>query len=146
MNIRKHFALVVGISLPILMVAFVAASIYIPRALNHPKADFVYSVTDRTAYPPASQNTKYYLHHVQANRSDPVSESDFHRMALNPSAQSPEGYTVQSGDTAGTFTFFGSYPAYGAYYLIGHGASFKLNLSYPSNNYNYEFKFLGWVK
>jgi hypothetical protein len=146
MNIRKNFTLVIGIALPILMVIFVAASIYIPRLLNHPKINFVYSVTDRYAYPPSPQGIKYYLYDVQSHRSESLSESTFHTFAFNPSTQSPDGYIVQSGDATGAYSFFGSFTSFGTYYLVGHGASFKLNLSIPDNNYNYEYKFIGWVK
>lgn len=41
--IKKHITLVVGISIPILMILFVAASIYLPGLFIQPKFNFLYA-------------------------------------------------------------------------------------------------------
>ncbi len=46
MKLAKNAPLIIGLAIPVLMVAFIAASIYIPRLAAKPKVDFLYTWTD----------------------------------------------------------------------------------------------------
>jgi hypothetical protein len=150
MNIRKHLTLIIGLTLPVLMIIAVAAGIFVPRLLNHPKTNFVYaSQSIQDVLTPADKggpvtppSTKYYLHDVQKNASGEISEKDYKKMSLDTVATSPDGFKVETGSSD---SFFGG-GNYRQQYLVGHGASYKLNLKVDQNDYSRDFKFLGWVK
>jgi len=152
MNLRKHLTLIIGLTLPVLMIIVIAAGIFVPRMLNHPKTNFVYaSQSIQDVLTPAEKggptpittpSTKYYLHDVRKDADKEISEKDYKKMSLDTAATSPDGFKVETGSSD---SFFGG-GNYRQQYLVGHGASYKLNLKFDPNDYSRDFKFLGWVK
>jgi uncharacterized protein YxeA len=49
-NMKKNLPLIIGLAIPILMVAFIALSIYIPNSLAHPTYNFLYVVRNPNQY------------------------------------------------------------------------------------------------
>lgn len=47
---KQNIPLVVGITLPLVLVVLVAIAVYLPRTFADPQYDFVYVVNDRTLY------------------------------------------------------------------------------------------------
>ena len=153
MNIRKNLTLWLGITIPILMVVAVAASVYVPRLWASPKVDFVYSMMSYSSTYKTTADGKmteknlttvYYLHNTAKNTNREIKKVELDKLSLNKSAVSPDGFRVTGNETSNAL--FGD-SEYGVHYLKGHGAGYKLNLASPtSDRYGYEFKFVGWVK
>jgi len=133
------------------MIAVVAASIFVPRLFNQPKTDFVYSIDNTQVYAAPAANGAvqnvvtrvYYLQDVKKNVSRELSEAAFKKMSLDTNNASPDGFKVEAGGSGDSFFGSGSYRQE---FLVGHGASYKLNIKLDQNDYSHEFKFLGWVK
>ena len=148
MNFRKHLSLIVGLALPVLMILAVAASIYVPRWFAQPATNFVYSVQNIMPSYTAdgrfidSQPPKYYLHDVKKNANSELTAAVYGKMKLDTASESADGWTVTAGDNG---SIFGGGTGR-TYYLVDHGASYKLNLKYDPNDYNLELKFQGWVE
>lgn len=171
--IKKNVTLVLGIAIPILMILFVAASIYLPRLFIQPHFNFLYvSVDDKHCNNPlqyAVQNnklvqvkvalpkscyysgqdpSKLYLYDVAKNESREISFANAQNLNLDPTEKSPEGFQVVYGNrNEGFFSiFFGPSTDYSTLYLTGHNVSKKLNLQLNGPSYYDNFRFLGWVK
>lgn len=167
---KEHLPLIIGISLPILMILFVLGSVYVPGWLSQPQTDFIYSVGDgyNSGYKKYTvQNGKIILEPIPAT-SDPYqkemyentsariyyydTEKDSSRLlsfeeaqafTLNTETRSPDGYEVTTGNSNGDFGFIFGGGGRG-WYLKGHGVSRKINTG--SNDYYYgNLYFLGWV-
>lgn len=173
--LKKNITLVLGLALPVLMIIFVAGSIYLPTLFaKAPQYDFVYesgdnsysgyqkytiesdgtiltndamSPIDKTVPQPAGlMGPKLYLYDVAGNVSRELSPTEIGTIHLNTNMQSPDGFTVINGSNGGGFPFGSNYD-YNSHYLSGHNISIKLNTSVPADNYySYSFRFLGWVK
>lgn len=169
---KKHFPLIAGIAIPVLLILFVAGSIYLPGLFVKPKYDFLYmsgvvygqpyfvtngqlNKTNATStyapvYPqgyPQGQ-PQLYVYGVAQNQSKAISFADAQALSLDPNVQSPDGFLVVSGNYSNdSFPFYyGSNYDYNAHYLTGHNVSRKLNLQLQSDNYyGNNFTFLGWI-
>lgn len=164
MEIRKNLSLILGISIPIVMILLVAASIYIPALFIKPTYDFLYSAGEGyynigyyvvqngllTKQPQSAYGTgatsivpKFYIHDVQKNESREISFEETQSLKLDSSPKSPDGFEVSYGGSGDAFPFFFSSGSY-THYLKGHNARKKLNLQLSETGY-YQFRFLGWV-
>lgn len=169
---KKNITLIVGISIPVLMIMLIAGSIYLPGIFIKPKVNFLYAYGDdyygrekysiqngklvkreNNQYEPPSYyqppgESKLYFYDVTKNESWEISFEDAQNLNLDNSAKSSDGFEVISrsgGD--GFFPFFGgSSSDYNARYLKGHNVSKKLNLQRKGGSYYYDFRFLGWIK
>ena len=175
---KKNLPLIAGIAIPIALILFVTGSIYIPGIFIHPRYNFLYAsggfygrpyqvidghlaiATDTATqaagtpaapmpgYPPGGQQT-FFVYDVATNQSHEISPADAVQLTLDANEQSPDGFTVVSGNSgSGFFPFFsGSTGDYNARYLEGHNMSRKLNLSATTGNYPYpySFRFIGWI-
>lgn len=167
---KKNAPLIIGFSMPILMILFVAASIYLPGIFQHPSFNFLYSTggdyydnqtfsvsngrliinPQPTIYPtnrlyiyPSQQ---IYIYTVSSNESKPVSLQDAENLNLNPNVESPDGYKLENGNQSdGFFPFFWYDRNYNAQYLVGHNFSRKLNVISTSSTYYNSIHFLGWI-
>lgn len=167
----KSYPLIIGLLVPVLMVFFIAASIFVPRLFApHAQYDFIYSETN--GYNPESeyfvrdgriqfrvikglvQNQSHYApvrlyrHYVKENKSVGISMEEAGRLTLSDDRQSPDGFEVTPGVRGESFLFFySSYPDYSEMYLKGHGVGQKLNLAKKERTYySYsDFHFIGWV-
>jgi len=166
---RKHnIPLIVGLSIPVLMILFVAGSIYLPGVFVHPKTNFLYSyssgynynyqiyaisngklIINSNKYPDnilPKTDIKLYIYDVVKNESKEISFYDAQQLSLDSSIKSKDGFEITYGKRGnGIFPFFYfSDIDYNSRYITGHNVSKKLNLQL-NGNYYYSFQFLGWI-
>lgn len=171
METKKNISLILGISIPILMILFVAGSIYLPGIFIRPKFNFLYVTGDdyycglrysvqsgklvkndikkpenQECYPPRGE-VKLFIHDVLKNESKEVSFEEAQLLSLDSNIKSPDGFEVEYGSSDGGIFpfFFGSSIDYNSLYLKGHNVSKKLNIQ-TGGSYYYNFRFLGWIK
>jgi hypothetical protein len=174
MSIKKNLPLIAGITIPILLILFVAGSIYLPGLFVKPKYNFLYmtgpsygqpylvangkleqntatsSVIGPTAFPPnyaPTQNLpRLFVYDVRKNQSESISFADAQKLSLDTNPQSSDGFSIVSGGNDGGSFLFGGAPSDSYYtkYLTGHNISRKLNLP-NQENYYANFTFLGWI-
>lgn len=174
--IKKNITLVIGISIPILMILFVAGSIYLPGLFIKPHFNFLYASGDDSYYyykngyqysvqndklikneikqlenqnyNPPRVESKLYLYDVVKNESKEISFADAQNLTLNSSTKSPDDFEVVYGSRGdGFFPFFlGGETDYNARYLKGHNVNKKLNLQLNGGSYYNNFRFIGWIK
>lgn len=172
MQPKRNISLIIGIAIPLIMIALVAASIYLPQLFAPPpKFNFLY-VTDDDYYQGrqyAVENgrltrreikypehytpgvSRLFVHDVSANQSKEVSFEEAQKLQLDAAIKAPDGYEVAYGNRDyGVFPlFFSGGGDYDAMYLKGHNASRKLNLQLPSDGryyYRDRARFLGWLR
>ena len=172
--IKKNITFILGISIPVAMILFVSASIYIPGLLIKPKFNFLYSIDNNSYYDDSHQyaissgkiirkeldlskrrnsfapneDPKLFIHDVAKNESLEISFAEALRLDLDPNIKSPDGFEITNGGRGGGFFPFFYSPGtdYNAKYLKGRSLGKKLNLQIgPQQNY-YSFYFLGWIK
>jgi hypothetical protein len=167
----KDIALIVGLAIPLLMIVFVAAAIYLPRvfsSVDPPQHDFLYLVgspygderylvvngrltvqeVDPPDYTPpgADWPRKLYLHHVAANTSEPISFEAAAKLTLDSSPRSPDGFEIVYGRRSEFFFPILSTTDYQTRYLQQDGWSRKLDLEVGLDaGYASMFNFLGWI-
>lgn len=171
---KKNISLLIGLAIPILMILFVAGSIYLPGLFIKPTFDFLYVTgegynydkkywidqsTLKTVettpqepldYPyPPSKVSKLFLYDVDKNESREISFESAKSFTIDANAVSKDGFEiVRGGYDDGIFPlFFGGSSDYNARYLKGHGVSKKLNIPGMKayDYYDYNFRFLGWI-
>lgn len=172
MSIKKNISLIVGIAIPIVMILFVAGSIYLPGLFSHPQYDFLYETGSgdyyygrgqysvqtarlvKNEFPPSNDpyrqppaDAKLFVYDVRENKSTEVSFEAAQQLMLDSSPKSPDSFEVVSGSRDGDFFPFMFYNErdYNARYLKGHAASKKLDLQLSGSYYD-NFHFLGWIK
>jgi len=171
--IKKNITLVLGISIPILMILFVAGSIYLPGLFIKPHFNFLYVSGDDYYYnqqqysvqngklvkseikQPENQNynpprgeSKLYVYDVAKNESKEISFLETQNLNLDSSVKSPDDFEVVYGSRGDGFFpfFFWSERDYNTRYLSGHNVSKKLNLQLNGSSYYNNFRFIGWIK
>lgn len=172
MKFVKNAPLIIGISIPFLMIAFVSAAIYLPGYFAEPPSfDFIYvtgddyypcaweyrvinNKLDRTtrAIPPADKSPAvqeclpiFYRHNVQENKSTQLTYEQASLLALDERNISQDGYEVVRGSGGNGFPFFFDNGNYDTVYLRGNHWSTKMNITSSNQPYYYNFRFLGWI-
>lgn len=174
MKTTKNIPLIIGVTLPVFMIIFTAAAIYIPGYFaKPPTVDFVYVTGDeyydcewdyrvingrltRIARPESVISKRnqtmpvcdpvFYVHDVSADKSKSMTFAEASGLQLDPGSMSPDGYEVVRGSGGEDFPFFFDGNNYDEVYLRGHSWSKKMNITYVSQQYyHYNFSFLGWV-
>jgi len=165
MNIKNNLPLIFGISIPLLMIIFVALSIYLPQIFVKPQYDFLYLSGDNDCYVQqkyirvytvenseliynqecSSAEPKIFFYSIENNESKEIVFEEAKRLDLNEQIQSPDGFEIVYGSKEGGFFpfFFYSGSDYSSRYIKGHNVSKKLNIQFIGYN---NFVFLGWVK
>jgi hypothetical protein len=170
--IKKNISLILGISIPVLMIIFVAASIYLPGLYTQPQTNFLY-VSDSPHSHINSERYRVYdgkiakhyvktteinmdfknqhtqqlfIHDVTENKSQEVSFEEAEKLNLDPSTESPDGFEVVYGNRNNGFFIFSPGRDYNSRYLAGHNMSTKLNLVSGNKAYYSEIEFIGWIK
>src|SRR5260221_11666168 len=109
---RRNAPLIIGFSIPILMILFVAISIYVPGIFLHPKFNFLYSadgsyyneqaytindghLTIDSQITPNPSNKPYpspplYVYNVMTNESEAISFQDAQNLNLDTNVDSPD--------------------------------------------------------
>lgn len=166
----RNPTLIIGLSIPVLMIAFIASAIYLPRwftTVPPPQIDFLYAVGDhhgavhylvrgarlvreerpsRDDEPPPEPHVQFFIHDVQANRSREITLEDALSLGLDGSALSEDGYRLERGRRGGWFPFDYHYD-YRRWFLVSGHYSEELALELDADGaYRYgSFRFLGWV-
>ncbi|HBG60584.1 MAG: hypothetical protein A2Y03_00740 [Omnitrophica WOR_2 bacterium GWF2_38_59] len=164
---KKNIPLIVSLSIPVLMIALVAISIYVPTIFVKPKMDFVYSIGRDYCYLQKysvqnskiveneikeakdpnychnnSREPKLYYYDVEKDSTKQITFEEASKYILDSSYSSEDGFSVVSGSGHSDLFFYNGSSYYKKY--IKKGAfSKKLNIG---ADYYYDFNFLGWVK
>ncbi|MFA5802542.1 MAG: hypothetical protein WC911_08725 [Thermoleophilia bacterium] len=168
MQIKKNISLILGISIPILMIVFVAAAIYLPGFFIHPQYNFLYSTSSdyyggqeftiengklvkgevkRPDGQKTTGETKLFIHDVISEQNREVSLEEARSLELDPYHKSLDGFEVVHEGSGDSFLPFGhSSGDYCSRYLSGHNMSRKLELQLSSSSSCGNFRFIGWVK
>jgi len=95
--------------------------------------------------PVADVGPKFYLHHVTANTSVPITFEDAEKYVLDTSMRSPDGWEIAGpSGSGGIFPFFyDGARDYNAKYLKKGSTAILLNLNLPRDHYGDTF--LAWV-
>ena len=166
MENRKNVPLIVALSIPVLMIALIAISIYFPALFVSPKFDFVYSTDNEycrflkysvkvgkiieNEKQPANENNicrdsrdpRLYYYDVTRKISREITFEEAQKLTLDNAFQSPDGFEVVSGDRSFDVFFIGGSSYYDKYLKKG---SYSRKLNIP-HNYYYDFRLIGWVK
>jgi hypothetical protein len=169
---RANAPLIIGLSIPILLIVGIATIIYIPGLFIHPKTNFLYvlnngnygnncdqyevsagalqRVAANPPFPeskaPCAPEAQLYVYDVAQQRSSAISFTDAQALRLDAGSQSPDGFSIEQGGRGGDFLFmFGGYSDYNSHYLVGDGVSQKINVTESGNYYSNQFRFLGWI-
>lgn len=160
----KNWSLIIGLAIPVVMVLFIALSVYLPRIFDNtpaPTVNFLYTsgnsythrleVKDHQLKWVENNNSNrekddemptIYLHDVKTNTSSEISYADSQKLTLESRQESPDGYKIEQSRRQGFFLF--DYRGSREHYLVNGHAAHELKLEYK-NNYYYGFNFLGWV-
>jgi hypothetical protein len=170
----KDVALIVGLLIPVAMIVFIAAAIYLPRAFTRvdpPQWDFLYMVgyppgTERVfvrdgrlvredvdAPPHAPTNPRYelqfYVHRVPQNTSERVTFEQACLLQLDNTSKSPDGFQIVHGRRSQFLFPFTSSTDYRERYLKKDGYALELDLATGSGAeggyFSHAFTFLGWI-
>lgn len=174
MNKPKNVVLWVALAIPVLMVLFVAGSIYIPqRGIEPPTHDFIYTLRNysdgyeysvgadgkmvRDKLPQenfpkttpagvANAPTRFFRHDVQTNTSEELAFEAVASLRLDNTNTSPDGYELRrGGQGGGVFPFIFSEGNYDDQFLVKGNRSIKLKLKKITDPYYSPFQFMGWI-
>lgn len=166
MDAKKNVPLIVGLSIPVLMIIFVAASIYLPGLFVQPKVNFLYSLggdyyskskyyvlddkiaLGQIAYPEkgntgrwveSRREPKLYFHDVVKNQNKEISFEEAQTLALDHNVKSPDGFEITRGEYS--YSIFEILTtrghSWGTRYITGHNVSKKLNIPDRDDSYGY---------
>ncbi len=164
---KRDWPLIIGISIPFLMILAIVLSIFIPRMFIHPETDFIYAanapyyyteqiyrvengevVRDTSGFSKleGSDYDRYgdgqiYYYDVSEDTADVLTFEAAQEYNLNK--ESPEGLEVGYGRRSDSLFF--SVRDRDSIYLYGKGYSKKLNIDTDYNRFNWDFHFIGWV-
>ena len=167
---KQNLPLILGISLPVLMILFVVGSIILPGMFTQPETNFLFTVDDRyygnyrryavengkVAERPAPAVTdresefykegtaRIYLYDAAKDSTKQIDLQEAQTYTLSTESKSPDGFEVTMGSGDGGFPFFFGGSNYGERYLKGHGVSRRINTGSESTYYG-NFYFLGWI-
>lgn len=169
---KEKIPLIIGLSIPVVMVMLLAISIYLPTLGVQPKTNFLYSYGDEYSrtkyymeankvlerevkYPDyyrAHKDAKLYVYDVTTGNSKEISYEQAKSLILDSSVKSPDGFEVASDDSGSysAFPFFYSRSNYGQKYLKKGNYTKRLEINKMDGSqsyyYDYGFNFLGWVQ
>jgi len=159
-----NWSLIIGLAIPIIMVIFIALSVYLPRIFDStpaPTVNFLYAENNTYTHKLKINNNKLqwiksenssrknsdtmptiYLHDVGTNRSTEISFEEAQKLFLDSRKESSDGYSLERSRNNGFFIF--NYRNSRNHFLVNGRTAHKLNLEHE-NKYFYRSLFLGWV-
>ena len=167
---KQNIILIIGLSIPVAMILFIAIAINGPRwfsSVEPATVNFLYvtgqqgpyvaysvkagrlAVTDSTpenTTAPVQYPTHFFIHDVTTNKSREIQLDEAKQLQLDGTVRSPDGFTISNGRRRGWFIFgYGRYN--GERYLVKENYREKLDLESDSgsNRYYWNFRFIGWV-
>jgi len=164
--------LIVGLSIPVVMIALIAGAIYLPGLMTDiedPRFDFLYMVgyaqennyhvTDgrlrRSPQRPRKGETgssgdphlQFFVYRVGDGTSEQLSFEEASKLCLDGSAISPDGFEIAYGRRSEVFFPLWSSRDYETRFLRKESLSIKLDLEVAESfNTIRSFRFLGWVE
>jgi hypothetical protein len=168
---KRNISLIIGLSIPVAMVVFIAVAINGPRWFNTVEPaqfNFLYSTGPYNSYvihtvndgqlevhrqalpegasPVPQDETRFFVHDVTLNVSKEIQEDEAIALRLDGSIRSPDGFAIETGRRGGWF-IFGYGRNHRNHYLVKERYSQELSLesSTGARNYYWNFKFLAWV-
>lgn len=166
---KNNLPLIIGIALPVIFVAIIAAIVYLPTAAVNPGHNFLYitndygpykndySVKDNKIvleptnirddiYTKFDNAPKLYLYDFDKNSSYEISVEEAQKYEVEKGPSSPDGYSiVRNNSHAGIFEIFGSYDNNNGYFVVSPDGARK-NLSGISGGYYYNLQVIAWIK
>jgi hypothetical protein len=163
---KKNLPLIIGLAIPVLMIVFVAAAIYIPSLFAHPQYSFVFSAGDTYStnygdhysvvkntivkntvpYPKDQNNAPYpksnpiglFVYNAKTDSVSPITFEEAQKLTVDISSKSPDGYILdRGGNNNGIFEIFGSNRNYNEWYLKKGVVSKKVYLTAQNDRYGY---------
>ncbi|MFH1462306.1 MAG: hypothetical protein ABIG08_01215 [bacterium] len=165
MEVKKNLSLIIGLSIPVLMILFVAGSIYLPGLFaGEPEYSFLYTernyycgtqyfaengklsskelvcLESENRYSPPEYNLpftpKIFFHDIAKNQSQEISFEEGQKFVLSSNPTSPDGFKIECATRAsGFFIFFDSGRDCSEQYIKGHGLNKKLNIQLEEDYY-----------
>lgn len=141
-------------SVPLGIIALLAAFIYIPRFFANPTHDFIYCegyncnsrfFVDGQGTLATKDDTNRYLYHdytlkyydIERDATRPLQPADAKKYLLDASSKAPDGYVARRNTNSGGFLFWGDY---------GNNWSLKKGIaSKPLTLDAGDIEFIGWV-
>jgi len=164
--------LIVGLSIPVVMVALIAGAIYLPGLMTDiedPRCDFLYMVgyardysyhvtdgrlcrspqrsregeTESTGDP----HLQFFVYRVGDNTNEQLSFEQASTLRLDNSALSPDGFEIAYGRRSEIFFPMWSSRDYRTRYLRKESLSIKLDLEVAESYSTIRsFRFMGWIE
>lgn len=171
MKIKKeNIPLIIGLSIPVVMVLVIAGAIYLPSIFIHvdpPRYSFMYmsnntydgytySVKDshltrekikrKNNYSyPNPREAHIFIYNIKTHKNKELSFEEATAIPLNTHIVSEDGFKIENGRRGyGMFPFYSSGDYYTRYITKEHYSE-KLQLTSGNTNYYYNFRFLGWL-
>lgn len=165
-------ALLIGLGIPVAMIAIIAAAIYVPRFLSgieDPQYDFLYAIgySDEvrtfvedgrlrqkevepkcvSSISPVRPELQFFIHRVRTNSNDRLNFEQASELCLDATAFSPDGYEIVHGRRSEFLFPMWSSRDYRTRYLMKDGRAIKLELEIGEGfRYAHNMTFLGWVE
>lgn len=166
---KENITLIIGLSIPVVMVLFIAGAIYLPSLfinVDPPVYSFMYmSNSGRDGYNyQVKENrlsrteikrknnyynsnktpVRFFIHNIKTHKNKELSFEQAQAIELNPHIESPDGFQIENGRHRYGFFPFYSRSNYNTRYITREGYAEKLKLHSNTRNY-YNFRFLGWL-
>lgn len=166
---KENITLIIGLSIPVVMVLFIAGAIYLPYLfidVDPPKYSFMYmtnsgrdgynyqvkenkitrtEIKRKTNYNSSNRYpVRFFIHNIKTHKNKELSFEQAQAVGLNPHVESPDGFLIERGRRSYGFFPFYSRSNYYTRYITKEGYAEKLKLHRNTRNY-YNFRFLGWL-
>ena len=167
---KENITLIIGLSIPVVMVLFIAGAIYLPSLfvnVDPPKYSFMYmtnnnygeynySVKKNTlsrkkierknnAYSSQQRQARFFIHNIKTHKNKELSFEEAALVFLNSDIESPDGFKIENSHRSYGFFPFYSRRNYYTRYITKDNYAEKIKLHTNSTNYYYNFRFLGWL-
>ena len=167
---KENITLIIGLSIPVVMVLFIAGAIYLPSVfinVDPPKYSFMYMINNGTDgyhyivkknlltreeinrknnyYNPNQRPVKFFIHNIKTHHNKELSFEEASTISLNTNFESLDGFKIEQGRRSYGFFPFYSRSNYYTRYITKEGYAEKLKLHTTDRNYYYNFRFLGWL-
>jgi hypothetical protein len=167
---KENITLIVGLSIPVVMVLFIAGAIYLPSLfvdVDPPKFSFMYMTNNSSdgysysvkknnlsrekierknkSYSSHQRQVRFFIHNIKTHKNKELSFEEASAVSLNSNIESPDGFKIENGRSSYGFFPFYSRGNYYTRYITKDNYAEKVKLHTNSTNYYYNFRFLGWL-
>ena len=167
---KENITLIIGLSIPVVMVLFIAGAIYLPSLfidVEPPKYSFIYMTNNgqdgytyqvkekkisrekierkNNYYKSNPRQVRFFIHNMKTHKNKELSFEEASEISINSNFESPDGFKIENGHRRyGLFPFY-SRGNYYTRYITKERYAEKLKLHTSRKNYYYNFRFLGWL-